>query len=227
MVYGLHLSFPSPALIEILSSQGLDFVYFDGEHGAFDLHDIENCCRAANLVGLTPIARVPDISSGMINRFLDRGVQGIIGPHIATPADAERLVQACYFAPLGQRSWGDSRGGEGYGIAITDMPRRRTEINEGISVGAMIEEKEALANLDAILKVPGIDYFNFGMQDLAQSLGHPGQDSHPDVKAFVDAVSTRIRATGRTIREDFMAYAWVRDVLHQGIRATITTNKAG
>lgn len=223
-IYGLHLTFPSPALIEMLVSQDLDFVYLDGEHGAFDLHDVEDCCRAADIAGLIPIARVPDISSGMINRFLDRGVQGIIGPHIVTRVDAERLVQACYFAPLGQRSWGDSRG-EGYGIAISDMPKRRLEINERISVGAMIEEKETLDNLDAILEVPGIDYFNFGMQDLAQSLGHPGQSSHPDVKAFVDEASTRIHAAGRLLREEFMVYAWVRDVLHQGIR-TLISHKA-
>lgn len=221
LLYGLHLTFPCPTLIEMLASQGLDFLYLDGEHGAFDLRDVEECCRAADLVGLVPIARVPDLSVATINRFLDRGLGGVVGPHVATKADAERLVEACYFAPLGRRSWGDSRG-EGYGIAIPDMPRRMAEINEGISVGAMIEEKEALDNLDAILEVPGIDYFNFGMQDLAQSLGHPGQPSHPEVRAVVDEVSKRIHAAGKLLREDFMVFAWVRHVLHEGVRALIT-----
>jgi len=220
-VRGLHLTFPCPTLIEMLASQGLDFLYLDGEHGAFDLRDVEECCRAADLVGLVPIARVPDLSAPTINRFLDRGLRGVIGPHVATRADAERLVEACYFSPLGRRSWGDSRG-EGYGIGIPDMPRRMAEINQGISVGAMIEEKEALDNLDAILAVPGIDYFNFGLQDLAQSLGHPGQPSHPAVRAAVDEATGRIHAAGKRLREDFMVFAWVRHVLHEGIRALVT-----
>lgn len=220
-LFGLHLTFPCPPLIEMLALQGLDFLYLDGEHGAFDLRDVEECCRAADLVGLVPIARVPDLSPATINRFLDRGLRGVIGPHVATKEDAERLVEACYFAPLGRRSWGDSRG-EGYGIGISKMPKRMVEINERISVGAMIEEKTAVDNLDAILAVPGIDYFNFGLQDLAQSLGHSGQPSHPEVQAVVKEVSDRIHAAGRLLREDFMRYAWVRHVLHEGIRSLIT-----
>ena len=220
-LYGLHLTFPCPQLIEMLASQHLDFLYLDGEHGAFDLRTVEGCCRAADLVGLIPIARVPDLFPATINRFLDRGLRGVIGPHVATRADAEHLVEACYFSPLGRRSWGDSRG-EGYGIAIPDMSKRMAEINEGISVGAMIEEKAGLDNLGDILEVPGIDYFNFGMQDLAQSLGHPGQPSHPAVRAAVAEASDRIHAAGKRLREDFMVFAWVRDVLHEGLRALVS-----
>ena len=184
-IFGVHVTFPCPTLIEMLASQKLDFVYFDGEHGAFDLQDIEGCCRAAEIAELTPIARVPNLFPGTINRFLDRGVRGIIGPHVSTKADAEQLVRACYFAPLGERSWGDSRG-ERYAIGISSVSELMTDLNANISVGVMIEDKRAIENLDAILSVAGIDYFNFGMHDLAQSLGYPGNPSHPKVRAVAE-----------------------------------------
>lgn len=68
------------------------------------LIQIEELCRTVETVGITPIARVPDIGSSTILRYLDRGVKGIIGPYVASKADAEQLVKACYFGPLGERS---------------------------------------------------------------------------------------------------------------------------
>lgn len=220
-VRGFHLTFPCPALIELLLGQGLDFIYFDGEHGPFAPREIEECCRAAEWAGLTPIARVPDISEGTINLFLDRGIRGIVGPHIASRKEAEALVRACYFAPLGERSWGESRG-ERYGIDIGDTTACMAALNANISVGVMIEDIRALDALDDILTVEGIDYINLGLNDMAQSLGHPGKPTHPDVRAAHEEVARRVHAAGKLMREDFMIFAWARDVIHAGLRATIT-----
>ena len=222
-ISGVHLTFPCPTLIEMLALQKLDFLYLDGEHGAFDLRDLEECCRAADLSNLTTIARIPDISPGTINQFLDRGVHGIIGPHVFSKADAEQLVNACYFAPVGERSWGASRG-ERYDIGPASVLEQMTELNANISVGVIIEDQRAIDNLDDILSVDGIDYFNFGMHDLAQSLGHPGESSHPEVLQVAEDVSKRIRAAGKRVREDFMIFAWMRDVIHAGIRSEITNH---
>jgi 2-keto-3-deoxy-L-rhamnonate aldolase RhmA len=82
----------------------LDFIFIDGEHGPFGLDQFEDLCRTAERHNSTTIARVPDIGSSTILRYLDRGIMGILGPHIATEADARRLVRACYFGPLGERS---------------------------------------------------------------------------------------------------------------------------
>ena len=68
---------------------------------------------------MTPIARVPNIQSSTVLQYLDRGIQGIIGPHISTRADAEQLVRACYFGPLGERSFGGNRGCD-YDFELTD-----------------------------------------------------------------------------------------------------------
>jgi 2-keto-3-deoxy-L-rhamnonate aldolase RhmA len=81
--YGYNLSFPSPWVIDILGKLDFDFVFMDGEHGPFGLDQLEDLCRTAERHNVTTIARVPDIGSSTILRYLDRGIMGILGPHIA------------------------------------------------------------------------------------------------------------------------------------------------
>src|ERR1700720_2188250 len=90
--YGYNLSFPSPWVIDILGQIDFDFVFIDGEHGPFGLDQLEDLCRTAERHNLTTIARVPDIGSSTILRYLDRGIMGILGPHIATEADARQRL---------------------------------------------------------------------------------------------------------------------------------------
>lgn len=61
--YGYSLNFPSPTVIELMGQADFDYVWLDGEHGPFTPETIEELCRVADLAGVTPIARVPDISS--------------------------------------------------------------------------------------------------------------------------------------------------------------------
>jgi len=131
--YGYNLSFPSPWVIDILGKLDFDFVFIDGEHGPFGLDQLEDLCRTAERHNLTTIARVPDIGSSTILRYLDRGIMGILGPHIATEADARQLVRACYFGPLGERSFGANRGTD-YNAGIADKAAYYREANEQMLV---------------------------------------------------------------------------------------------
>src|SRR6516225_9083209 len=125
--YGYNLSFPSPWVIDILGKLDFDFVFIDGEHGPFGLDQLEDLCTTAEPHNVTTIARVPDIGSSTILRYLARGIMGIVGPHIATEADARQLARACYFGPLGERSFGATE-------VPTTMPgfptRRRTTVRQ-------------------------------------------------------------------------------------------------
>src|SRR3954463_2700618 len=96
VIRGIHMTFASVAAIEVVASERLDFVYIDGEHGCFDWRDIEGMCLAAERHNLTPIARIPDPSSATITRFLDRGVRGIVVPHVESLDDAKRVIDAAY-----------------------------------------------------------------------------------------------------------------------------------
>jgi 2-keto-3-deoxy-L-rhamnonate aldolase RhmA len=225
MIQGIHLTFPAPAIIEVLArSIDLQFVYIDGEHGIFDWRDIEIACVTAELCGLTPIARVFDRQVSTITRFLDRGVQGIIAPHVETRQDAEEVIAATYFAPLGQRSFGSGRPEY---AEVGDRREHIKECNERVSVCLMIESRRGLENLNELAALPGVDYFSFGLMDLAQDLGYPGDPGHPDVRsAFVEG-SACVRAAGKRVREDFMNFCWINDLLRAGARQMFKAPVAG
>ena len=103
---GLSLVFPSAEAIELVGMLGgFDFVNLDGEHGLFSPESIDAMTRVADGYGLTTIARVPGRNPAVINQYLDRGVIGILGPHIETGEEAKALVDACRFTPEGERCW--------------------------------------------------------------------------------------------------------------------------
>lgn len=220
-IRGIHLTFPATAVIEVLASESLDFVYIDGEHGCFDWRDIELMCITAERHGLTPIARIPDPSSATITRFLDRGVRGIVVPHVESTDDAERVIEAAYFAPAGARSFGAGR--PEYWENGADRAAYMTACNAAVSVCMMIETIDALRLAGNIARVPGVDYLSFGLLDLAQSLGHPGEASHPDVQQAVTQCTGRIHEVGKRVREDFMRFAWINDLLRAGARALLSS----
>ncbi len=80
----------------------------------------------------------------------------------------------------------------------------------------MIESRAAINNVGDLANLAGIDYFSFGMMDLSQDLGHPGNPSHPDVEDAVKTASARIHAAGKRVREDFMNFCWINDLLVAG-----------
>ena len=213
-IRGVHLTFPAPSLIELLASQ-LRFVYIDGEHGCFDWRDIEVACITAERHGLTLIARVPDRLPSTINRYLDRGVKGIVAPHVETVEQAQAVVRATYYAPLGERSFGGNRPEF---LAIPDKPGHMRASNETVSLCLMIESRAGIEAAGELAAVEGVDYLSFGMMDLAQSLNHSGNPGHPEVVAAAAHATARIEAAGKRVREGFMDYGWINEVVLAGMK---------
>jgi len=183
--------YSSPGLVEFLGRMGFDAIFIDCEHGPTGWEDVENMVRAAELTDVTPIVRVQSNDPSTITRALDRGAGGVQVPHINTRAQAEAAVRAAKFAPIGHRGYAGGRSAFGVKGNFTSHANAET------MVIAMLEEVEALQNLDEILKVEQIDAFFLAPGDLSQSMGYPGQLDHPEVQAaIVDAVR-RTRAAGR------------------------------
>lgn len=215
-IRGVHLTFAAPAVIEVLSSLDLQFFFIDAEHGCFDWRDIEIACITAERCNVTAIARVPDIATATITRFLDRGVRGIVAPHIESVEDARKVIDAACFAPLGQRSFASVR--PGYRQRMGDRTSYMEASNAAVSICLMLESAPGLAQAGELAAMPGIDYLSFGVADLAQSLGHPGVPGHPAVTSAVADATQRIHARGKRVREDFMNYVWINDILVEGTR---------
>ena len=229
---GLGLVFPSAEAIELIGfAGGFDFVNLDGEHGLFTSDSIDAMCRVADGFGLTVTARVPNIDSHTINSYLDRGVMGILGPHIDTPEDAQKLVDACRFVPAGQRSWGGGRGTfyNDAGLVNNNPANQRTEFmnetNSQMLVMGQLETQTAFNNLDAILEVDGIDAYTWGPNDLAQSMGLPGQPAHPDVLAAQDAVEARIHAAGKKMQSDISVTLGLAEAILGAARSFAAANQ--
>ena len=153
MSYGFNITFPSAPVMEIMARAGFEFVSFDSEHGPFTPDTLDDLCRVADGLGLTPMARVPDIEDSTILRFLDRGIMGILGPHVSTREKAERLVRACRFAPLGTRSMGSGRGAY-YGDYPSTLEYME-HANANVLVMAQLEDVGVLDDLDGILASRG------------------------------------------------------------------------
>ncbi len=222
---GLSLVYPSAEAIELVGMLGgFDHVNLDGEHGLFSPESIDAMVRVADGYGLTVTARVPNLQSSTINLFLDRGVQGILGPHVETAAQAKQLVDACRFVPEGQRSWGGGRGTFYNDGGLLDQPgTQRTEYmelaNREMLVMAQLETATTFENLEEILAVAGIDAFAWGSNDLAQSMGLPGQPDHPDVKAAEAGVEGRIHAAGRKMSHDILSAAGLPTMILDSARS--------
>jgi 2-keto-3-deoxy-L-rhamnonate aldolase RhmA len=184
-------SYTSAGLVELLGRLGFDAMFIDCEHGPPGWDEVENMVRAAELTDVTPIVRVQSNDPSTITRALDRGAGGVQVPHINTREQAEAAVRAAKFAPLGHRGYAGGRSAFGVQGNFT------VHANDETMVVAMLEEVEALKNLDDILKVEHIDAFFIAPGDLSQSMGYPGQADHPDVQAAIHEAVRRTRAAGR------------------------------
>ena len=179
-----------PDLIDQLGTLDVDGIWLEGEHGGVDYADLGNLTRACDLWGKTSIVRVMDNDYATIYRTLDRGAQGIVVPHVNTHAEAEAVVRAAKFAPLGQRGMFTSRQGFGVGDYF------RTANDQSLLI-VLIEDIVAVRNLDEIVKVDHIDVFFVAPNDLATSMGHIGNMGHPEVQQTIDLALTQIVQSGR------------------------------
>jgi 4-hydroxy-2-oxoheptanedioate aldolase len=176
-VFGTFMKLPSSQVVEIFGLAGLDFVILDTEHGPLSFESIETLILAAEVAGINPLVRVYDNDSALIGRALDLGAQGVLVPHISTAEAAARLAEASRFYPEGSR--GICRYVRAARFSSTDRGDFFKRANAETLTVAMIEGTEGVANLDAILEVPGIDLVFVGPYDLSQALGVPGEVDNP------------------------------------------------
>ncbi len=202
-------------IIDFLGPVGFDAVWIECEHGPITWEQLGDMSRACDLWGMTSITRVNSNEPWLITRTLDRGSMGIVVPHVNTREDAEKAMQSAKYAPLGYR--GMFGGRQSYGAADYFQ-----QANDQSMVIVLLEEVEALRNLDEILKVDYVDVFFVAPSDLAQTMGHLGNPGHPEVQAAIDDAIAKIVGAGRTagtlVNDDNIA-----SYIEKGVRYVMTS----
>jgi 2-keto-3-deoxy-L-rhamnonate aldolase RhmA len=171
---GTHLLSTWPTITELVGQSGqFDYVEFVAEYAPWTMHDLDNLGRAIELFpDFTGMVKIEQDTRGhLAMRAIGSGLQNVLFADVRTAEDARlcvRSVRAEHPDHLGRHGVGlrrDSRSGlhvgnEEWVTALADSV-----------VALMIEKKEALEDLDAILSVPGIDMVQFGPADYAMSMG--------------------------------------------------------
>jgi len=196
-VYGPFMKTGDPAFVEIAGYAGFDFVVLDMEHGPVSFENLQNLIRAATIAGVAPIVRTSDSNDISISRALDLGACGVQIPQVQSADEALSCIKAAKFNPDGERGVCRFVRAAKY----TAVPRNEyfSMANNALVI-LQLEGEKAIANLGEILEVKGIDIIFIGPYDLSQSLGYPGQITHPEVinkmKLIVDSAIKKGVVTG-------------------------------
>jgi len=191
LTLGSWITLGHPAIAEIMASAGFDWLVVDLEHSVIDLEVAGDLIRTIDLCGAAPLVRLTSNDQNQIKRVMDAGAHGIIVPMVNTPEEALRAVAATRYAPVGSRGVGLARA-QGYGANFQNYLKWQSE---GPVIIVQIEHKDAVDQLEAILKVPGVDGFIVGPYDLSCSMGIAGQFEQAE---FVHTIK-RIHEIGQQV----------------------------
>lgn len=187
---GAWMFLREPMTAEAAARAGYDYVVVDMQHGIASQSDALAMIQATEAAGAIPVVRVAHNDSESIGRALDSGALAVIVPMVNDADAAARAVAACRYAPVGSRSYGPVAAISRYSDDYARVA------NETVCCIVMIETKEAVEDIDAILSVPGIDGVYVGPVDLSLTLGLPPETDHDD-ETFRAAIARIVDACQR------------------------------
>lgn len=191
---GLWLGRADPYAAELCATAGFDWLLIDGEHGPNDLRSMLATLQAVAPYPSHPVVRVPHGDTALIKQVLEIGATTLLVPMVESADQARALVAAMRYPPHGVR-------GVGSGLARSSRwgahPRYLHEADGGMCLLVQVETAAALAQLEAIAAVDGVDGVFIGPADLSASMGHLGNPGHPSVQAAIDHGLAQILAAGK------------------------------
>jgi 4-hydroxy-2-oxoheptanedioate aldolase len=189
---GLWLSLANAYSAEVCATASYDWLLIDGEHAPNNVQTTLQQLQAVAPYAAQPVVRAVTADVPLIKQLLDIGVQNLLVPMIDTPEQALEMVRATRYPPDGIR---------GVGAAVARASRwglnsqYLDQANDDVCLLVQAETRIALGHLDAICAVEGVDGVFIGPADLAASLGHRGNPTHPEVQAAIDnAIRTIVRS---------------------------------
>jgi 2-dehydro-3-deoxyglucarate aldolase len=182
---GSWMQIPHSSIAEVMGQAGYDWVAVDMEHGAVSVHQLPDIFRALELGNTLPLVRVAQGHVKDCKQALDAGAGGVITPMINNAEELEGVRDAVRWPPAGKRGVAFSRAnlfGKNFDSYIQ-------EAQQPLLI-AMIENIEAVDNIDSILQVKGLDAILIGPYDLSASMGLTSKFEHPDFVAMMNKIKT-------------------------------------
>ncbi len=192
---GFCSMYPAPGIIERIGHDW-DWCWIDTQHGEWAADEAIQAVRACNLAGIFSQVRVQGHDPGLIGKILDTGCSAIMIPMVESAEQAEAVVQAARFAPLGKRSYGGRRPIDLYGRSYSHSE------NPQPLVVCQIESPEAVECADEIAGTEGVDAIFFGADDMSVAEGMPMDKPRPpgcfktEKKAVTDAARRHGKIAG-------------------------------
>ena len=191
-VLGTFFQLGGNTAVECLGISGLDFFVIDTEHGPFDVETSIDFIRTAELSGITPFARIKDVSRPSVLKMLDIGAKGLIVPCVNTVEEIKNLVEWSKYYPLGNRGFFTARpAGYGYGDIAKDIDKYFNTCNEETLLIPQCETLGCLENIEEIVSIDGVDGIFVGPYDLSIAMGKPTEFQDED---FIKAVNRILKA---------------------------------
>lgn len=191
---GTFINLGSPVVAEIAASSGLDWILIDHEHGSGGEDTLFNQLRATGGGTAAPIVRIPANDGWRFKRVLDAGAHGVMVPLVNTADEARAAAKAMHYPPRGVRGIAKFHRGAAYGVHFDEY---FAHAHERLLLIAQIETPAAVANIEEIAAVDGVDVLFVGPTDLTYNLGVPDQFDHPDYIAAQKRVVAAAKAAGK------------------------------
>jgi 4-hydroxy-2-oxoheptanedioate aldolase len=189
---GLWVGMADPYVAELLATVGFDCLVIDAEHAPNDPRSVLSQLQAMAPYPVHPIVRPVQATAELIKQYLDIGAQTLIIPMVETPEQARQIVAATRYPTRGVRGVGSALARASRWNQIDDYLRRS---DDEMCVFVQVESVNALAQLERIAAVDGVDGVFFGPADLAASMGLLGKPSDPAVRAAIlQGIATVSRA---------------------------------
>lgn len=191
---GLWLGLADGYCAELAANAGFDWLLIDGEHAPNDLRGMLAQLQAVAPYPAQPVIRPVIGDTALIKQILDIGAQTLLVPMVESAEQAEQLVRAVHYPPSGIRGVGSALARASRWNSIPDYLNKA---DEQICLLVQIENRDGLANLDAIAAVEGVDGVFIGPADLSAAMGHRGNPGHPEVQAAIEDAILRIQKAGK------------------------------
>ena len=213
VVIGAQLRFGVPAIAELFGKAGFDYVVFDTEHAPQPPIGVQAQLQGLASSEATPIVRVPNNDPDVIRLYLDMGAGGVLVPFVNSAEEAHCAAEVCRYPPQGTRGYGPARA-SGFGFDTDYFD----EANDNVVCLVIIETAQAVANIDEIFAVEGVDSYIVGPFDLSISLGIPRECEHPRFKEAVETVLAAAHNAGKPPGTDVDAIPCTSETFDAPIR---------